>query len=259
MHKGIFITGTDTGVGKTVVSAAIIRTLMKNGIRTGAMKPLETGCLNNEGRLLPPDGIFLREAACMEESIDLVAPVCFELPLAPAVASELEKKPVELDRIMAAYEQLSGRYDFMIVEGVGGLMVPIAPPLCPLLAKGGIRGGDTSNSSIITHCKSPYFVIDLIKDLELPVVVVARASLGTINHTLLTVEYALREGIKVLGVIINHSVPPDSSAAEKTNPEVLREICPVPVIGVLPYIKDVTMKNIEEAARGFLDLNALEV
>ncbi len=238
MTKGIFITGTDTGVGKTIVSAAVIRAMIRRGIKVGAMKPLETGCKKSavssqqsavkeeKEILIPSDGMFLREMAEMDDSIDLVTPVRFEQPLAPMVASDLEGTSVELEKVFNAYEKLSNKYDFLVVEGAGGLLVPITL----------VRQSDSAAEKE----PSVYFVSDLIKDLQLPIIVVARPTLGTINHTLLTVNQALREGINVSGVIINYHNPSEDSLAEKTNPDVLRELCPVPVIGVLPYLAEIT-------------------
>lgn len=221
--KGVFITGTDTGVGKTVVSAVLIRALISRGIYAGAMKPLETGCRRaGTGELMPADGMFLKETAAMDDSIDLVAPVCFEQPLAPMVASEIENKPVGLDSIRRAYKALSDKYDFMVVEGAGGLLVPIMRE------------------------PSPFFMIDLIKDLGLPVIVVARRTLGTINHTLLTVNYALREGLEVAGVIINQSTPHDNTVSSETNPAALAALCPVPILGMVPHMDIVTPGHIED-------------
>lgn len=224
--KGIFITGTDTGVGKTIVSAVIIRALINKGIKVGAMKPMESGCAKSENgkTLIPSDGLFLKEMSQMDEPVNIVTPLCFELPLAPMIASSLEGIPVDLDLITNSYEAASGRYDFMVVDGVGGLLVPI---------------------------KNGYFVTDLIKRLNLPVIVVARPSLGTINHTLLTVNHALREGIAVKGVIINFHKPAENTIAERTNPDALRKLCPVPVLGVLPYLKDINIANIDMIASDF--------
>lgn len=227
--KGVFITGTDTGVGKTIVSAVLIRTLLREGVRVGAMKPLETGCKRTgANELIPEDGMFLKEMAGMDDSIDLVTPVRFEQPLAPLVASEIENKAVELEDIRSAYKALSEKYDCMVVEGVGGLLVPLMRYKSP-----------------VNHYPSPFFVADLIKDLNLPVIIVARQTLGTINHTLLTVSEALREGLNVLGVIINQSIPPDNTISAKTNPEVLKELCPVPILGMVPYINTINPENIE--------------
>ncbi len=250
MSRGIFITGTDTGVGKTIVSAAIIRALIKKGIRVGAMKPIETGCIRAEVRkeddLIPSDGMFLKEMAEMDDSIDMITPIRYEEPLAPMVAAELKKRPVDLDEIFSTYGALSKKYDFMVVEGVGGLLVPITF----------VRQNDSATEQQFKD-PSAYFVSDLIRDLKLPVIVVARPTLGTINHTLLTVNYALREGINIFGVIINFNNPPENNLTEKTNPEVLRQLCPVPVIGIMPYNKDITKKNIENAAIKHLDVSVL--
>ncbi|MBI5212142.1 MAG: dethiobiotin synthase, partial [Nitrospirae bacterium] len=240
MSKGVFITGTDTGVGKTIVSAAIIRALIKKGVKAGAMKPIETGCIKARGKgqrakgkgkiLIPSDGMFLKNMAEMNDSIDLITPVRFEHPLAPMVASKIEKRPIEIKKIFDAYKTLSKKYDFMVVEGVGGLLVPI---IKRQRAKG--------------KRQEAYFIGDLIREMKLSVIVVARPTLGTINHTLLTVNHALREGLNVLGVIINCHMPLTGDIAGKTNPEVLKKLCPVPIIGMLPYIEDIKKKNIEDA------------
>lgn len=240
--KGVFISGTDTGVGKTIVSAVIIRALISRGIKVGAMKPFETGCKRSEHRsqstevrnresdLVPADGMFLRDMAEMYDPLDLIAPVRFEQALAPMVASEVEKKTIELETVFDFYNELSKKYDFMLVEGIGGLLVPLSRPPLPNPA-----------------CRT-YYVTDLIRDLKLPVIIVTRPELGTINHTLLSVNYALKEGLEVLGVIINSPANPGNTIAERTNPEVLKKLCPVPVIGTVPYINPANKANIDMAA-----------
>ncbi len=218
MAKGIFITGTDTGVGKTIVAAGIIRALVRKGVKVGAMKPIETGCEN----LVPADGMFLREIAGMDDPVDLITPLCFSHPLAPMVASELEEKPVRLDVIIHAYTTLAAKYEFLVVEGVGGLMVPV------MESGGGMIA--------LSNAAAPFFIADLIKTLDLPAVVVARAGLGTINHTLLTVMHAIGAGIDVRNVIINNSMRLSDTVAERTNPDILHRICPVPVLGPIPFV-----------------------
>jgi dethiobiotin synthetase len=145
---------------------------------------------------------------------------------------------MDLQLIFKAYRTLCGKYDFMVIEGIGGVLVPLA--------------------SIATRGASrTYFVTDLIKDLKLPAVVVTRPSLGTINHTLLTVNQLLSEGIDVAGVIINFSAQPEGTIAEKTNPQALRELCPVPVLGIIPCLKDISAESIEDIATGCIDVSAL--
>lgn len=231
MPKGFFVTGTDTGVGKTIISMALIRAVEMLGIRAGAMKPVESGCSREGDVLLPFDGMALRQTARMEEPISLVTPCCFVSPLAPFPASEIELRKVNVPAIRNAFSKLSHRYGAMIVEGVGGLLVPL---------------------------KKNYAVIDLAADLRLPLLVVAKPGLGTINHILLTVTCALREGLPVGGVILNYTAPPENSLAEDTNVQVLHKICPVPVIGISPYLKNITEEALEKTVRKNFDLQVLK-
>jgi dethiobiotin synthetase len=242
LAKGFFITGTDTGVGKTIVTAALIKLIRHLGFSVCGMKPIETGCTGDKSanlgqeaedknsRLIPHDGMFLNKIAGGNDSIDLVAPVRFRHPLAPYPASVIEGRDVDLKKIFTAYTALSARHDMVIVEGIGGLLVPIL---------------------------RDYFVFDLAKDFGLPVIVSAHPGLGTINHTLLTVNHALREGIGVAGVIINYHKPPEGTIAEDTNPGVLKEICPVPVIGMLPYLEDLSDIAIQTAALRNINMEAI--
>jgi dethiobiotin synthetase len=226
MAKGFFITGTDTGVGKTVVTAALIMSVKILGRRACVMKPIETGCLKKGDVLIPSDGMFLRELAGMDDSMDLVATVRFANPLAPMPAAEIEGKPIDLNKIREAFTELSKNYDALIVEGIGGLLVPI---------------------------KRNYFLLDLARDFGLPLIVVSRPGLGTINHTLLTVNCAIKEGLTVAGIIINYSMPPEGNLAEKTNPEVIRQVGPVPIIGIFPYLGVLENSTIERAAANNLN------
>jgi dethiobiotin synthetase len=242
MVKGFFITGTDTGVGKTVITAALIQAIGLLGLKVCGMKPIETGCLKSESRvesselrikdrvLIPSDGMFLKKTAGMDDPIDLVTPIRLENPLAPLPASEIEDIPVDIEKIKRAYTELSKKYEVIVVEGIGGLLVPI---------------------------KRDYFVLNLARDFGLPIIVVSRPGLGTINHTLLTVNYAIKEGLTVAGIIINYSQPPEGTPAEETNPEVIKQISPVPIIGIFPYLENKEGTNISEAAVKNLDLERI--
>ncbi|HMK49714.1 MAG TPA: dethiobiotin synthase [Thermodesulfovibrionales bacterium] len=226
MPKGFFITGTDTGVGKTIITGALIKVISRMGFSVGGMKPIESGCLLEGNILVPSDGMFIKATAHMEEDIGLITPCCFRTPLAPLPASEIEGLPVDIKKIRRAFDDLSRKYDTLVVEGMGGLLVPI-----------------TKN----------YFIIDMAKDFKLPTIVVARPSLGTINHTLLTVNYAIREGLQIAGIVINYSLPPEDTIAENTNPDILKQISPVPVIGIFPYLVDTGRAAVEKAAAEHLD------
>jgi dethiobiotin synthetase len=238
MKHGYFITGTDTEVGKTIVTSAILRSFIKKGLKIGAMKPVETGCINKDGILLPADGMFLRDMAEMNESLDLITPIKFENPLSPLVASKIEGIDVDIERIFKSFEALKKKYDYILVEGVGGLMVPLFKEEKKKTAKF-------------------YFVRDLIKEMGLSVIVVTRPTLGTINHTLMTLESLKSKKIQVKGFIINFSEPQKNDLAEKTNPEILKELTDTPCLGVLPYLDELNKDNIGETALKNLNIEEL--
>lgn len=209
-ENGIFITGTDTEVGKTLIAAGLVVALQDQGIDVGVMKPLESGAPSFESTPIPRDAFYLKEIAGVQDDLDLINPYRFQAPLAPGVAAEKEGVEVDLQRITEAYKELKGRHGFMVVEGAGGLLVPIA--------KGALWP-------------------ELIKLLGLPLLVVARASLGTINHTLLTLSYCQQEGLAVKGLIISKSTP-DADPSEGNNPQVITQFSTVPVLGSFPYLRD---------------------
>lgn len=192
--KGVFIAGTDTGVGKTYVACALAHALRKKNIDVGVMKPFATGSRQ--------DVVLLRRAAGVKDSLDRVNPIFLKKPLAPWVAARLEKRKIKNQKICNAYSLLKERHSFMIVEGVGGLLVPIG---------------------------KNFFVLDLISQLKLPVILVARAGLGTINHTLLSLGALRRKKIRVLSVILSNT---GQSLAEKTNPDVLKHFSNVPILSL---------------------------
>jgi dethiobiotin synthetase len=171
-RAGVFVTGTDTGVGKTVVACALVRALRARGIDAGAMKPIETG-VGPDG---PTDAIALRDAAGARDPLADVCPQAFALAAAPAVAGA-----VDLAAIDAAHARLLARHEFLVVEGAGGLLVPI----------------DAQRT-----------MADLVQRFALPLLIVARAALGTINHTRLTLEAARARGLRIAGVVINHAAGP---------------------------------------------------
>jgi dethiobiotin synthetase len=211
MNKGIFITGTDTGIGKTYVAAGIAAALRRRDIDVGVMKPAETGCVRQSGRMVPRDALRLMKAAGVRDKLDLVNPYRFQKPLAPSVAAALEGKKIKLDLIIKSYQVLSARHDFMIVEGAGGIMVPL--------------------SGHATY-------LDLVKALDIPVVVVARPGLGTINHTLLTVSTLRARKLNVAGIVINHTNSRKAGLSERTSPATIENMSGVKIIGIIPYKSD---------------------
>lgn len=209
--KGVFVTGTDTGVGKTWIAAGLTAVLRQWGLKAVYFKPVQSGCPEEGGRLIPTDTRLAQRLAGLSEPLELLTPITLRLPLAPGVAAAREGVQVDLERVAAAVRDLAARYDFLVTEGAGGLYVPL-----------------------IGH---RFLVLDLVAWLRLPLVVVARAGLGTINHTALTVMAARQAGLPVAGVILNR-YPDRPSLAEETNPEVIEAITEVPVLGRVPQMAD---------------------
>jgi len=204
--KGVFITGTDTGVGKTIVAAALALYLRKSGIRVAVLKPVTSGAVVINGRLSSEDAELLRWAsACTAPDTD-IAPYLFREQIAPSESAAREGVVIQIDPIRDAFERLSSSHDFVIVEGAGGLLVPLA---------------------------EGFLIADLAKELSLPLLIVARPNLGTVNHTFLTCECARSRGIDILGVVINgQSAQPD--IIEEYAPRLISQYAAVSVSAVLP-------------------------
>ncbi len=215
LGNGIFVVGTDTGVGKTVVAAGLALAMRERGIRVGVMKPVATGCNGVTQRLISNDAVFLFEAA-QNEYAPLTSPIRFRNPVAPSVAEIYEQPKIKIQVILDAYERLSKIYDYVIVEGIGGLMVPI---------------------------QKRYYVANLVRDLDLPILIVAPIGLGAINHTLLTVDSAMIRGLFIKGVIFNRAPLVNFSLAELTNPKVIHELTGLPILGSLPEMDDLDVEH----------------
>ncbi len=207
MTHGLFITGTDTGVGKTFVTTRIARELRAAGVRVGIYKPACSGAeTNTDGEPTWEDvdahfhslgGQFSRERIC---------PQCFHAPLAPPVAAAEEGKIVDAERLQSGADWWRGEVDVLLIEGAGGL-------LCPL----------TETTTIA----------DFAVELGYPLLIVARLGLGTINHTLLTVEVAQSRGLSIAGIVLNDHPPHTEDPATQTNPEQIAKRSNVPVLGVV--------------------------
>jgi dethiobiotin synthetase len=210
MAQGIFITGTDTAVGKTLIAAGLAAALTEQGIDVGVMKPLESGAPSFGSAPIPRDALYLKEITGVIDDLNLINTYCFHAPLAPGIAAEREGVEIDLKRIKTQYEKLNARHQFMVVEGAGGLLVPVAEGV---------------------------LLPELIKLLELPLFLVARSNLGTINHILLSLFYCQEEGLVVKGVIMNKSNA-DADSSEESNARVVTQFSGVPVLGSFPYLRD---------------------
>ena len=216
MTGGCFVTGTDTGVGKTVVAAALAICLRQRGLNVGVMKPVETG-VGERGSTLS-DAEYLRAAGGAVDPVDAIGPYRLAAPLAPLAAARQAGTVIEMDRILTAYERLAAGHTLMVVEGIGGVLVPIG---------------------------HHFNVRDLIARLGLPTVVVGRVTLGGVNHALLTVEALRQRRIAILGIVLNHTaIPsgpsgkgPDAIATRQgdSTVELVKELSGVPVLGPLRH------------------------
>lgn len=207
---GIFIAGTDTGVGKTVVSSGLIKLARKRGINCVGVKPVETGCPIASGMLQPIDGKILWEAGERAFSLDDCAPYRFALPAAPYRSAAMENRNLKVADIVEHILALAEDAEMLIVEGAGGLMTPVE------------------------EAKS---MIDIIFDLKFPTILVAKMSLGTINHSLLSVEALEKRGIKLKALILsstNQNPGPEEEYTPKDLSCILRDI----PVAVLPFIEN---------------------
>lgn len=203
--RGCFVTGTDTGVGKTVVAAAIAAALVQRGERVAAFKPVVTGLAEPPRSGWPPDHELLALASGQPDAI-AVSPLLFDPPVSPHLAAELAGRSIDPAALVDHARRAGTRCDALVVEGVGGLLVPLA---------------------------LDYSVRDLACDLALPIVVAARPGLGTINHTLLTLDAARAAGLLVAGVVLT-PWPRDPGTVERSNRETVAQLGGVEVATLEP-------------------------
>lgn len=234
----LFITGTDTGIGKTVITTLATAGLRSRGIDAVPMKAVQTGC-TGESELVAPDLELALEGTDLAVDPDLkelLAPCRYSTPCSPHLAARLESKPLDPARIISAYKQLSDQFETVLLEGAGGLLVPL-----------------TEN----------YLLLDLVETLELSVLLVSRPDLGTINHTLLSLEALRGRGLEVLGVVFDEPEPIDWGEIERDNLRIIEKLGEVPVWGRVEYLEDFrerlreganVWENIEATSRVNFDL-----
>jgi dethiobiotin synthetase len=211
VKRGLFVTGTDTGVGKTEVTCALLEEARARGVDAVGMKPAQSGAAGAE----PSDAERIREACGNVEPLEVICPYTFEAPLAPAVAARLSGVEISIERILEAASALAGRHAAVLLEGAGGLLAPLA--------------GESTNA-------------DLAARLGMPVLVVARAGLGTVNHTALTVEAILRRGLALAGIVLDRSGPVDDPSVPHNAREIARLTGREPV-ALLPWEPDIDARR----------------
>ncbi|ASK63901.1 dethiobiotin synthase [Virgibacillus phasianinus] len=216
-HNGFFVTGTDTDIGKTFVTAGIAASLKNQGVDVGVFKPMLSGVSRDNSN---SDAAILRAMSGDGSPIERVNPFQFNDPLAPYVAAERERRSVGLDDVIASWKEVKDKHRFFMIEGAGGLAVPLG---------------------------ERFLVADLAKAIGYPLLIVARPHLGTVNHTLLTISFARNLGIEIAGIIINGIKKHDNGVAEQTNPELIEKFSEVPVLGTIPWVNSPNHQAIREA------------
>jgi len=216
MGKCIFITGTDTHVGKTVITACLASALMRAGKKVAVYKPIHCGNLL-KGNIKSPDLALVKELTDIPDQ-DLVNDFSFQLAASPHLAAEQDKAKVNIQTIKDHTKSLLKTYDLVLIEGAGGLIVPL-----------------TRN----------YTVLNLIHDLSVPVLIVSRASLGTINHTSLTINALKSHNIPIIGIILNYF---KGGIIEEDNKKIINSLNNIPIIGIVPFYNNIKVlaKNIEK-------------
>lgn len=211
MRKGLFITATDTGVGKTFISGAIAAALKRRGINVGVVKPVASGGMANiSGQLVSEDATFLMAAAGMdEERRQEVNPVCLAAALTPAVAATECGMTIDVTKLINACQAMLTQSEITLVEGVGGMAAPVW---------------------------EDYLVADMMMELKLPVVLVVSPNLGTINHTVLTAEYARQRRIPLAGIIVNRWDEAKAMVLEHSNLAYIERLTGLPVLGKFPSL-----------------------
>lgn len=236
MAKGIFVVGTDTDVGKTVVTAGLLHVLRSKGHRATYFKGALSGAIEDGNKLIPGDTDLVSQVSGLKEPYENITPYIFKTAISPHLAAQIEDNPIDLNIIKAKFEKLKEKYDFIITEGSGGI-------ICPL----------------INRDEEIYTLGDLIKDLNMSTVVVARGGVGTINHTVLTVKYIESMGIKVKGIIINNY---EDNYIIKDNIKVIEKLTGISIVGKFKTIDNLDKGNIDNirtcASRIFNDKSIIE-
>jgi dethiobiotin synthetase len=209
IYYGLAITGTDTGVGKTELGCGLARAFKEQGIKVGVFKPVETGCKKHRGMLIGEDAQRMIQASGAGLKMDEVAPYRFSLPSAPLSAARAEGKEILFEKIFQVFDELAGEFELMLVETAGGLLVPV---------------------------NDNFLFADLLKPMNLPVLIVAEDRLGVINQVLLTIESARSRGLQILGVILNQTKP-GRVPAKLLNAELIEQFGRVRVLSRIPYLK----------------------
>ena len=226
MLKSLFITGTDTDVGKTYITAGLAVALRKMDVDVGVMKPFAAGSAQKKG-YKSEDIEILSRAAQVNDPENLVNPQFFSIPASPYTACKKLKTKPKVSTILSSFKKLSKLHDMLLVEGMGGIMTPIL---------------------------KNYYITNLIKEMKIPTVIVTRSKIGTVNHTLMTVKMCEKYKIPIKGIIINNF---NKGYPIKDLTRDLENLTGVHVLGSIPFIKDMSNASLSRIFKKNLDLKLL--
>jgi dethiobiotin synthetase len=214
--KGFFITGTDTEIGKTLTTGLIVKYFLEEGIDVFPYKPVQSGAIRKNDRLVAPDmESYERITKCtFGEEVNTYV---LETPSSPHLAASIDGVSIELKPILEQVKKLRNAHELLLVEGAGGLIVPL---------------------------NEEATILDLIDQVSLPVILVARAGLGTINHTVLSVMALKQRNIQIAGIVLNQTSPDEMLEIEKDNKRMIERLTEVPIIGMLPFMTQDTMDEL---------------
>ena len=235
--RGLFITATDTDIGKTMITGAIAAAFKARGIHVGVFKPLASGAITNEeGNLVSEDASFLMKAAGMGEELrSEVNAVCLEPALTPAIAARESGITIDIEKVIAEVKQNAQKYDMVLIEGVGGITAPLW---------------------------QDYLLADMMKAFALPAIIVSKPRLGAINHTVLTYEYAKQRGIALHGVILNRWEEDSAGVLEESNIAYIEAMTGLPIVGKFPLTKHIDVNknctyNLSEVAEKHIKIDQI--
>jgi len=211
---GTFIIGTDTEIGKTTIAAGLAHLLKEKGYNVGVMKPIATGSKKYSNKFKSLDTKILITATRNQDSDDFINPFFYKIPSAPYLATKilLNSTKIDLNIIKKKYMELQKKYDYMIVEGIGGLMVPLT---------------------------RDQYVANLAKMLNLPIVIVMSNKVGTLNHVIMTSVMCKNYKLKILGIVINHTIQANDKKSKQINdflPEIVKDLTGLEILAVVPFL-----------------------
>jgi len=213
---GLFITGTDSAAGKTVIAGAIAKILTDKGLKVGVFKPIATGCRRTWEGLVGYETEFLGDCANSDLSLSTITPVGFVTSAAPIVSTAHERAPIDFNKIATAYNNICENCELIIIEGIDGVRTPLTPE---------------------------FDLLDLAVEFNLPIVIVARSNPGIINHTLMTIDCVRAAELKIAGVVINGYDATKATPAENTAEQVIAQCTGVSILSVVPFDETVDIEG----------------